>query len=161
MRNSLKTLLVASLLTAGACGGGSEGKDVGAFVGVWTPTSGNIMYTCAGQSVTVASTALTWAVGTSSDLIQTAPGSSCVMHADISANTATETGTQTCVIPGTDDYGDSITDSLSFTAYTFVLGADGRTATENFSGTLLETDDTVGTSVTCTMSETGASYQKQ
>jgi hypothetical protein len=161
MRNSLKTLLVASFLTAGACGGGSEGKNLGAFVGVWTPTSGNIMYACAGQSVTAPSTALTWAVGTSSDLIQTAPGSSCVMHADISSDTATETGTQTCVIPSVDSYGDSITDSLSFTAYTFVLGTDGKTATENFSGTVLETDNTVGTSTTCTMSETGASYQKQ
>jgi hypothetical protein len=161
MRNSLNTLLMASLLTAGACGGGADGKDLAAFVGVWTPTSGNIMYTCAGQSVTAPSTALTWAAGTSSDLIQTAPGSSCVMHADISANTATETGTQTCVIPSVDGYGDSITDSLSFTAYTFVLGSDGKTATENFSGTLFETDDTIGTSATCTMSETGASYQKQ
>ena len=160
MRNSFKTLLVASLLTAGACGG-SDGKDLAAFVGVWTPTSGNVMYTCAGQSVTAPSTAVTWAVSSSSDLIQTAPGSSCVMHADISANTATETGTQSCVVQTTSDYGDSITESFSFTAYTFVLGSDGRTATENFSGTLLETDDTVGTSTTCTMSETGASYQKQ
>jgi hypothetical protein len=160
MRNSFKTLLVATLLTAGACGG-SDGKDLAAFVGVWTPTSGNIVYACAGQSITAASTAMTWAVGTSSDLIQTAPGTSCVMHADISANTATETGTQTCVVPTTSDYGDSITESFSYTAYTFVLGADGKTATENFSGTLFETDDTVGTSTTCTMSETGASYQKQ
>jgi hypothetical protein len=161
MRNSFKTLLVASLLTAGACGGGSEGKDLAAFVGVWTPTSGNIMYTCAGQSVTSPSTAMTWADGTSSDLIQPVPGSSCVMHADIAANTATETGTQTCVVSTSNDYGDAITESFSFTAYTFVLGSDAKTATENFSGTVLETDDTLGTSTTCTMSETGASYQKQ
>ena len=160
MRNSFKTLLVASLLTAGACGG-SDGKDFAAFVGVWTPTSGNVLFTCAGQSVTAPSTAVTWALSSSSDLIQTAPGSSCVMHADTSDNTATETGTQTCVVQTTSDYGDSITKSFSFTAYTFVLGSDGKTATENFSGTLLETDDTVGTSTTCTMTETGASYQKQ
>ena len=161
MRNSFKTLLVASLLTAGACGGGSDGKDLAAFVGVWTPTSGSVTYTCAGQSFASPSTALTWADSASSDLIQTIPGSSCVMHADVSANTATETGTQTCVVQTSNDYGDAITDTFSFTAYTFVVGADQTTATENYSGTVLETDNTAGSSTTCTMSEAGASYQKQ
>jgi hypothetical protein len=161
MRNSFKTLLVTSLLTVGACGGGSEGKDLAAFVGVWTPTAGNVTYTCAGQSATAPSTAVTWAASASSDLIQTSPGSSCVMHADVSDNTATVTGTQTCVVQSINDNGDSITDTYSFTAYTFVIGVDRTNATENFSGTVLETDNTYGTSTTCTMSEAGASYQKQ
>jgi hypothetical protein len=160
MRNSLKTLLVASLLTAGACGGGADGKDLAKFVGVWTPTSGNVVFTCAGQSGSRPIAGLTWSVGTSSDLIQPITNT-CVIHADVSAQTASETETQTCVIPSVNEYGDSITDSYAYTAYTFVIGSDGKTATENFSGTVLETDDTYGTSTTCTMSESGASYQKQ
>jgi len=45
MLNSFKTLLVASPLTAGA-GGGSDGKDLAAFTGVWTSTAVGASTTC-------------------------------------------------------------------------------------------------------------------
>ena len=35
-RASLKAILVTLTLTTGACGGGSGGKDMAAFVGVWS-----------------------------------------------------------------------------------------------------------------------------
>jgi len=154
-RTSIKAILVSLVLSAGACGGSSDGKDLAAIVGVWTPTSGNVVFSCAGQQATEATTALAWATGSSSDLIPALPNTSCVIHADVSAETAVAPDAQTCVVPGVSNYGDSITDSYTYSAYTFVLGADGKTATENFSGTLLETDNTSGTSATCTMSEAG------
>ena len=69
---------------------------------------------------------------------------------------------QTCDSQSTDDYsGDALSTSVSLTAYTFVISSDGHTATENFSGTVLQTDSTTGLHTTCTLSETAGSYQKQ
>ncbi len=163
MRTSIKAILVSLVLTAGACGGGSDGKDLSRFAGVWSPTAGTTTVTCSGASQTSAVTGnVTWAMGTSSDLIQTVSGSSCVIHADVEGDTASGVGTQTCVWDSTDAYyGDSLSTSISLTAYTFVIGSDGHTATENFSGTLLQTDNSTGLNTSCTYSETAGSYQKE
>ena len=163
MKTSLKAILVTLALTTGACGGGSDGKDMAAFVGVWSPTAGTTTVSCSGSSdSSPVTTNVTWSLGTSSDLIQTAPGTSCVIHADVEGSTASGVGTQTCVFQSTDSYsGDALSTSLSLTAYTFVIGSDGHTATENFSGTLLRTDNYTGLNTSCTYSETAGSYQKE
>lgn len=163
MRNSIKALVVASLLTAGACGGGTDGKQMAAFVGVWSPTAGTTTVSCSGASKSSpVTTNVSWSLGTSSDLIQTTPDSSCVIHADVEGNTASGVGTQTCVFQSTDAYsGDPLSTSVSLTAYTFVISSDDHTATENFSGTLLQTDNYTGLNTSCTYSETAGSYQKE
>lgn len=161
MRNSFKTLLVASLLTAGACGGGSEGKELSRFTGVWTPNAGTQTESCGGAPTTSTITGnVTWSLGSTSDLIQPLfAESSCIVHADVDGDTALVVGTTTCMLPGTDEYGNTVNNTVSLTAYTFALSADGRTATENFSGSILQTDD--GSTTTCTFTETAGSYQKQ
>jgi hypothetical protein len=161
MRNSFKTLLVASLLTAGACGGGSEGKDLARFTGIWTPTAGTQTESCGGAPSTSTITGnVTWSLGSTSDLIQPLfATSSCIVHADVDGDTASVVGTTTCMLPGTDEYGYTVNNTVSLTAYTFALSADGKTATENFSGSILQTDN--GSTTNCTFTETAGSYQKQ
>ncbi|HVV50311.1 MAG TPA: hypothetical protein VHO06_11670 [Polyangia bacterium] len=162
MRHALKALLVASLLTGAACGGGSDGKDLARFAGTWSSTAGTLVTTCDGQSSTSAlSQTLTWSLGTSSDLIQTLPQTECIIHADVDGDTASELGTQTCTLATTDAYGEPVNETVSVTAYTFALSADGKTATENLSSTVLLTNNSTGVSGTCTVTETAGSYQKQ
>lgn len=161
MKNSLKAIFVAFMLAGGACGGGADGPEVSKFVGTWTPTAGTVTYDCAGQQSTASAGTVTWAIGSSSDLIQPIPNTTCVIHADVSGVTAEEPNAQICNIATTNDYGDAVAEMYSYSAYTFVINPDGRTATENLSGTVLVTDSTTGTSGTCTLSESGASYQKQ
>jgi hypothetical protein len=163
MRNSLKTLLVASLLTAGACGGGSDGKDLSRFTGIWLPTAGTQTKTCGGQPSTFPVTdSVTWSLGSTSDLVQPVLSqASCFLHADVDGDTASIVGAATCMVPGTDDYGYTVNSAVTLTAYTFALSPDGKTATENFSGSILETDNGTGTTASCTFSETAGSYQRQ
>jgi len=162
MKTSLTAILACVVFGAGACGGGSDGKDMAAFVGVWSPTAGTTAVVCSGNTNTSAvSGNVTWSLGTSSDLIQTLTNSSCVIHADVEGETASGVGTQTCVFESTDSYtGDPLSTSISLTAYTFVISGDGHTATENFSGTLLQTDNYTGLNTSCSYSETAGSYQK-
>jgi hypothetical protein len=160
MVKSVKTILIGLTLTLGACSSGSGGGNVNKFVGVWAPSSGTFTVTCAGQSSTSQVTdTVTWASGTTSDLVQTVPGTSCVFHADVTALTATGVPGQTCSVESTNG-GDSITDRLAFTAYTFSLSADGLTGNESYSGTDMETDNTTGQSINCTFTQT-AQYSKQ
>ncbi|HEY6475689.1 MAG TPA: hypothetical protein VI456_03855 [Polyangia bacterium] len=163
MQTSIKAILVSLVLTAGACGGGSDGKDLPRFVGIWAPTAGTQTSNCGGQPNTSAvSGNVTWSVGSTSDLVQASPlDSSCIIHADVDGDTASSTTPVTCTAQSTDDYGGLVNTTVSLTAYTFALSADGETATENFSGTILQTDNTTGSSVTCTLTETAGSYQKQ
>jgi hypothetical protein len=163
MRTSIKALLVASLLSTGACGGGSDSKDLPRFLGVWTPTAGTQTTNCGGQpNTTSISGNVTWSEGSTSDLIQPLPlDSSCIIHADVEGDTASSTSPVTCSAQGTDYYGGLVNTTVTLTAYTFALAADGKTATENFSGTIAQTDNSTGTSVTCTLTETAGSYQKQ
>jgi hypothetical protein len=147
-------------VTGGSAGGSGTGKDLSKFEGVWSTVSGSRTFNCAGTVTTDNPTGnVTWSAGSSSDLIQTDSMDSCVIHANVTGSTASEAGAQTCTQNGTDQSGDSYTETVSTTAYTFVLAADGQTATENGSATLTFNLGT-GQSVTCTMSET-ASYMKQ
>jgi len=163
MRNSFKTLLVASLLTAGACGGGSEGKDLARFTGIWAPTAGTQTTSCGGQpSTSPIADSVTWSLGSTSDLIQPVLSqTSCFLHADVDGDTASVVGAATCMIPSTDDYGYAVNTTVTLTAYTFALSADGQTATENFSGSILQTDNGTGSTASCTLTETAGSYRKQ
>jgi len=160
MRNSFKTLLVATLLAAGACGG-SDGKDLARFTGIWSPTAGTQTTACGGAPSTSPVTgSVTWSLESTSDLIQPLfAQSSCIVHADVDGDTASIASPTTCMLPGTDDYGYSVNDTVSLTAYTFALSADGRTATENFSGSILQTDN--GATTSCTFTETAGSYERQ
>jgi hypothetical protein len=150
-------------LTAGACGGDSEGKGLPRFLGIWTPTAGTQTTNCGGQPTTnPISGNVTWSTGSTSDLIQALPfDASCIVHADVDGDTAAATGAVTCSAQGTDYYGGLVNTTLSLTAYTFALSADGKTATENYSGTIVQTDNSTGTTATCTVTETAGSYQKQ
>ncbi len=86
-------------------------------------------------------------------------GSNCVFHANVTATTATGVAGQSCTITTTES-GDSVTDVMNFSSYTFSLSADHATANENFSGTAVITDNTAGNTLNCTFTQT-ASYSKQ
>jgi len=160
MVKSVKAILIGLTLTLGACGSGSGGGNVNKFVGLWSPTGGMFTITCAGSPTTNGVTdTLTWTAGTTSDLVQTIPGTSCVFHADVTSLTASGVPGQTCQVDQVIQ-GDSVTDRLAFTAYTFSLSADGLTASESYSGTDAETDNTTGQSVNCTFTQQ-AMYSKQ
>jgi hypothetical protein len=166
MRDLVKVLLVTLSLVGAGCGSSSGGKDLAKFEGVWSPASGTFTETCPGGSGTTTNqvtSALTWAGATTSDLVQTVPGTGgmCLLHANVSADTATAVAGSMCTIntPATAT-SDSFTDVLSITSYTFVISPDGMTATENYSGTDAETDNTANASGNCTFTQT-ASYTKQ
>ena len=125
--------------------------------------SGNVMFTCAGQSRDRSEhRGVTWALSSSSDLIQTCPR--VVLRLARRHLGQHRHGNRNANLRGPDHrrLRRRRSPNRSRSPPTRSRSArDGKTATENFSGTLLETDDTVGTSTTCTMSETGAAYQKQ
>jgi hypothetical protein len=164
MRDSVKALLVTLSLAGAACGSSSGGKNVAAFEGVWSPASGTFTENCPGGNGTTTSLVTdteTWAAGTTSDLVQTIPGTSCVFHANVSGSTATGVAGQTCTVnTAATATSDSFTDVLSFNSYSFVLMPDGMTASENYSGADAETDNTTNQSGNCTFTQT-ASYTKQ
>lgn len=164
MRDSVKALVMALSLVGAACGSSGGGKDTAKFVGVWSPASGTSTETCPGGSGTTTSQVTdteTWATGTTSDLVQTIPGTSCVFHANISGSTATGVANQTCTVnTAATATSDSFTDVLGFTSYSFVVMPDGMTASENYSGTDMETDNTIGATGNCTFTQT-ANYTKQ
>lgn len=164
MRDSVKVVVMALSLAGVTCGSSGGSKNVAGFVGVWSPASGTFTSTCPGgngTNTTQVTDTETWAAGTTSDLVQTIPNTNCVFHADISASTATGVAGQTCTVnTAATATTDSFTDVYSFTSYTFVISPDGMTATENYSGNLAETDNTINLSGNCTFTQT-ASYTKQ
>lgn len=165
MRQLLKTLLIAFLLTAGACGGSDGGKDLGKFIGVWAPTSGTFNQSCPTDSNNTGSSQVTgtdtWSKGTTSDLVQSSPDGSFVLHADVSADTASASPTgQTYSLSGTTSDGNPVSQTYTFTAYTFVVSPDGLTASENFSQTLVMNFSALNVVDNCTITQ-AASYTKQ
>ncbi len=151
VRSTLALAVLGLLLQA--CGGSSGGGS-SRFTGTWHPISGTVTTSCPGFAPDTSSVTdnITWSNGVSNDLVQTDPSTSCVLNADITGSTASGSG-PACTIP--DGNGGNLT--ITITAYTFALAADGQTAQENGSGTAV--DNVGGASVTCTISET-ASYQK-
>lgn len=164
MRDSVKVVVMALSLAGVTCGSSGGSKDLTKFIGVWGAPTGTYTQTCPGDAANTGTSQVTdtetWAAGTTSDLVQSIPNSACVLHADVSANTATASPAgQSCTSSGTVG-GDSITQVATLTAYNFVVSSDGLTATENYSGTLVLTDNTAGLSENCTFTQT-ASFTKQ
>jgi hypothetical protein len=149
MRNAMKMFGLLSALALSACGG-DKGEDLGQFLGTWQPISGVLTIVCQGYTYTSSLGNLTWNTGISSDLVQTSAGSTCAIMAEVNGATATAAPGQICSSPD----GSQTT---AVAGYTFVVGPDGRTATENGSGTL--TLFSGGVTIPCTFNETG-SYQK-
>jgi hypothetical protein len=130
------------------------GKNICAFVGTWTLTSGTIILTCGGYPSTsqLTSSETLWQQGTTSDLVQPAStGGGCALLANVSGNTATALPNQTCSSSSGPD-----TINLTLSTYTFVLGSDHTTATEIGLGSAVISGPT---SESCTYSER-ATYTK-
>jgi hypothetical protein len=154
MRHTIKVLGLVFALALSACGPAGEAKQHDRFIGTWRSTSGTTTTACNGYTSTESfATTMTWSAGVSSDLVISTPGSSCVVMADVGGSTATGLAGQTCT--GSDGAGGVVT--VSLTSYTFVISPDGRTATENESGTFAFIDQ--GATVVCSFNSTG-SYQK-
>jgi hypothetical protein len=166
MRDSVKTFLVALSLAGAACGSSGGGKNVTGFVGVWAPASGSFIETCPGNTqnpttTTLVTNPVTWSTATTSDLVQTVPGTTCLLHADISGSTATAVAGSTCTVTTpASATSDAFTDVIDITSYSFVIMPDGKTASENYSSSDAETDNTSNMSGNCTFTQT-ASYTKQ
>jgi hypothetical protein len=166
MRDSVKTFLVALSLVGAACGSSGGGKNVAEFEGVWAPASGVFTETCAADNPPTTTTQVTnnvtWSPATTSDLVQTLPGlPTCLLHADISGSTATAVAGSMCTVTTAQSAtSDAFTDVIGITSYSFVIMPDGKTASENFSGTDAETDNTTTQTGDCTFTQT-ASYTKQ
>jgi hypothetical protein len=150
----LAIAMMAGSLQACSSSGNGGGASASKFIGTWHPTSGTVTTTCPGLGTDTSAVVdnIIWAMGVSSDLVQTDPSTSCVLTAHITGSTAAGTGA-----PCTVSDGAGGTATITITSYTFVLGADGQTGTENGSGTVV--DNNGGVSITCTLSETAA-YQK-
>jgi hypothetical protein len=154
MRMFGSVLAVAILgVSLQACGSSGDGASASKFIGIWHPTSGTTTVTCPGLPVQTQQVTdnLTWVKGATNDLVST-DTSNCVLNANISGSTAVGMG-----VPCTFDDGAGGTAMLTITSYTFALSADGQTAQENGSGTLV--DNNSGATFTCTANLT-ASYQK-
>jgi len=149
MRNAMKMFGLLSALVLSACGG-DKGEDLGQFIGTWQPISGMLTANCQGYTATASLSNVTWSMGVSSDLVQSTAGSTCAMMADVNGATASGVPGQTCTSPDGSE-------TTTVAGYTFVVGPDGRTATENGSGSI--TVFSGGVAIPCTFNETG-SYQK-
>ena len=116
--------------TAGGTGGTSNGNNstaAQAFIGAWSPTR-TVNLTCNNQSVpTTLDQTLEWKAGDGADLV--ASMASCTLKANVVNQVATALSGQTCNIS---ELG--LTLNLTFTSYTFTLGADGKTASDLSSG---------------------------
>jgi len=155
MRMISKAMLVSALAVLGACGGGSGGGGIAKIKGTWMPTTYLSTVTCGGIASTQnVGSNIVWSMGTTSDLIQTEAGSTCVLLADVTGYTASAIPGQSCV--QSDAVGDVI--NITLTSYTFSLSADYQTATEAGSGSAFVTF-TDGSSATCVYS-LQATYHK-
>lgn len=136
----------------GSGAGGAPATDTSRFLGDWVVSEGTIVFVCPNGTKSTDATGYleTWEVGTTSALVQPGFEGTCPMKANISGSTASAVPGQGCVANGTADNGDSITQTLTFTSYKFVLDAAGQTATETYSGTDFMQDNTTGQSQTCT-----------
>jgi hypothetical protein len=154
MRNTIKMLGLVFVLALSACGG-ADRDHLGRFVGTWRATSGTFTMLCPGYapSTDPISGNRIWSSGVSSDLISTDPNSTCAIMADVNGATASGVPGQTCT--GPDGIGGIQTETLD--GYTFVISADGQTATENMSGHVNYVVE--GASLVCSFNESG-SYQK-
>ena len=156
MRNLTRVLLATLSLVGVSCGSSNSKSE---FIGTWSP-SGTYTLTCGGDAQTTQLTDnITWATSSTSDLIQTSAGSSCVIHANVSGNTATASAGQSCTTSGTDDTGAAYQMTINLQNYTFVVAADGHTAQESLSANVSYISG--GVTTPCTMVESAVSFTKQ
>ena len=155
MRHTIMMLAMTMAMTASACGGGESGGDEFArFVGTWRPVSGTVTTNCPGYAAETdpITENLVWSPGVGADLVST-DSTSCTMMANVTKSTAASVPGQSCTLPD----GQGGTYTMAFSGYTFVISADGRTATENGSGQITFVGG--GASLICTFTGT-ASYEK-
>ena len=154
MRHTIMMLGMTMAMAASACGSEPAGDEFARFVGTWRPVSGTQTTSCPGYTAETrpVTTNVIWNTGVSADLVSTGD-SSCPWMADVTNATAATVPGQSCTIP--DGQGGTYTIALS--GYTFVISADGRTATENGSGQLTFVGG--GATLICTFTGT-ASYEK-
>jgi hypothetical protein len=154
MRHTIMMLGMTMAMAASACGSESAGDQFARFVGTWRPVSGTTTTICPGYTPETApvTTNLVWSPGVGADLVST-DATSCAWMADVTNQTAAGVPGQSCITP--DGQGGTYTVVVS--GYTFVISADGRTATENGSGQITYVGG--GATVICTFTGT-ASYEK-
>jgi len=153
MRNAIKMVGLLSALTLSACGG-DKGEDLGRFVGTWQATSGTGTVVCPGYAPLTGAVDgnIVWSTGVGSDLVAT-DASGCAIIVDVQGSTASGVPSKGCTMPD----GAGGVQTITVTAYTFVLSPDGQTATENESGNINDVLD--GATLLCTFNST-ASYRK-
>jgi hypothetical protein len=150
MRNAIKMFGLVAALVLSACGG-DKGDDVARFVGTWQATSGTLTRICGGYVFTDTITGSeSWQTGLTSDLVSTDAIAGCAVEADVNGATASGTPGKTCASPDG-------TSTVTISSYTFVISADGHTATENGSGNLVYIES--GATIPCSFNLTAA-YQK-
>jgi len=155
MRHTIMMLAMTMATATSACGGGESGGDEFArFVGTWRPVSGTVTTSCPGYTAETSPVTenLIWSPGVGADLLST-DSTTCALMADVTNATAASVPGQSCMLP--DGQGGTFTVAVS--GYTFVVAADGRTATENGSGQITFVGG--GATLICTFTET-ASYEK-
>jgi hypothetical protein len=153
MRHAIKMIGLVLVLTLSACDD-QNGENLGRFIGTWRVTSGTATSACPGYAPSTSPLTgnTVWSAGISSDLTMTFPDSSCALMADVSGATASGVPGQSCT--ASDATG---TATVTFAGYTFVIAADGQTATENVSGNVTYVIE--GVSFVCSFNQSG-SYQK-
>src|SRR5688572_17280611 len=154
MRHTIMMLGLTMAMAASACGTESGGEEFARFVGTWRPVSGTLTTSCPGYTPETSpiTTNVIWSPGVGADLVST-DGSTCVLMADVTNQTAASVPGQSCTVPD----GQGGTYTIATTGYTFVISADGRTATENGSGQITFVGG--GATLICTFTGT-ASYEK-
>jgi hypothetical protein len=154
MRNAIKIVGLALVLTVAACGEDGAGSDVGAFVGTWRPTAGGIKTTCPGAAPTTERLGreLVWSTGTSSGLTSVAAISPCRVKADVVDAMAIGIPDDHC------RYAEGAgTSTVTLRRYAFSIASDGRSGLESASGRITHADEGVATS--CAFEEIGT-YEK-
>jgi hypothetical protein len=132
----------------------ADGRD--AFVATWHAMSSDMTTTCADNvaEANATITSLTWTKGAGGELVAAGASGSCPLTAQVMGSTASAADGQRCA---TSDgaYGFNIVERDGFT---FVLGADGQSASVESSGTVVY--DEGGTIVMSCSYRDSATYQK-
>ena len=131
MRDTIKMLGLVIVLALSACGGGQGDNSAGLSVAAGDVGNGQRGFPGLRASTVPVSGNLVWGSGVTSDLISTEPNGACAMMADVNGATASGVPGQSCT--GPDGIGGLST--VTFDGYTFMISADGQTATENMWGT--------------------------
>lgn len=146
--------VLALSLAATGCGGGDDGGDATAFVGMWQYTSGTINFQCpmTGDNSTnqLQGEKETFAKGVDSPLISSDPNTNCTLKFNLSGMTATAAPGQVCMTSVTTAQG---TFPTTITLTSAVFTVNGTTAHYSNSANLLLNIN--GTSINCSTTASG------